>query len=121
MDGGLSPAGSGSEEPPPSVPGVDAAGGYLQEENHAPPNNERVYHFLFKTLATVLLQLLTAVKGLCGSLQHLQRERCDDVGLASDGLRSLHGLRSQRGDHLSAVDQGQALQGRYEVGGSHVS
>lgn len=34
MDGDLSPAGSGSEEPPPSVPGVDATGGYLQNPPH---------------------------------------------------------------------------------------
>lgn len=51
----------------------------------------------------------TAVKGLSGSLQHLQGESSNDVCLSSDGLGSLHGLRPQRGDHLSPVDQGEAL------------
>lgn len=68
-----------------------------------------------------LLQLLTAVKGLGGSLQHLQCEGSNDVGLASDGLSSLHSLRSEGGDHLSTIDQSQTLQGGYKAGGSYVN
>lgn len=55
--------------------------------------------------------LLTTVKGLSGSLQHLQRESSNNICLSGDGLGSLHGLRPQRGDHLSPIDQSKALWG----------
>lgn len=71
-------------------------------------------------MRTPLLQPLTAVKGLGGSLQHLQREGGDDVRLASDGLSSLHGLRSKGSYHLSTIDQSQALQSGYKAGGSYM-
>lgn len=56
--------------------------------------------------------ILTTVKSLGCSLQHLQGERCNDVCLSGDCLGSLHCLCPQRGDHLSPIDQSKALWGK---------
>lgn len=42
MGGDLSPAGSGSEEPPLSVQGVDATGGYLQKQTPTPTKKKQL-------------------------------------------------------------------------------
>lgn len=76
MDGDLSPAESGSGVPPPSVLGVDAASEYLQEEipklegERTLEGSSIQFHVvLFLRLCLLpLLQLLTTVKGLGGSL-----------------------------------------------------
>ncbi|KAG9345762.1 hypothetical protein JZ751_008906 [Albula glossodonta] len=84
--GGLNPAVSGSGEPLRSALGVGEGHGCLEGHINRPEVS------------------LTAVEGLGGPLQHLQGERSDNVGLSGNGLSPLHSLRTQRRDHLGAVD-----------------
>lgn len=58
---------------------------------------------------TTLIFVLTTIKSFGGPLEDFQGQGSDDVSLPGDGLSSLHGLCSQRSDHLCPIDQSQPL------------